>query len=159
MRNFYSVLQVSPKASEAQIKAAFRTLAKTCHPDLKPGDKGAEEIFQEAEQAYRFLSNPETRKMYDAFLAERRAIERQRLRRSAITMSASFVLTAAAVILTVLWLNVASLPWAGGSVSAGTRMGTTVRGHVAVARASRPASGTENMAQTDAVPAEAASPQ
>ena len=158
MRNFYSVLQVPPKASEAEIKAAFRTLAKTCHPDLKPGDKDAEEVFQEAEQAYRFLSNPETRKMYDAFLAERRATEWQRRRRSAVTMSASFMLTSAAVILTVLWLNVASFPWAGGSVSAGTSMGSAVRGHVGGGRASG-AAPAKDMAQSEGAPAQAITSQ
>jgi DnaJ-class molecular chaperone len=119
MRNFYSVLQVAPKASEAEIKAAFRTLAKSCHPDLKPGDRQAEEAFQEAKRAYTFLSNPETRKMYDAFLAERKAAERQRRWRSAFTMSASFALTAAVVIVTMLWLNMGSFPFAGGRLSAG----------------------------------------
>jgi curved DNA-binding protein CbpA len=119
MRNFYSVLQVAPKASEAEIKAAFRALAKTCHPDLKPGDRQAEEVFQEAKQAYTFLSNPETRKMYDAFLAQRSAAAWQRRWRSAMTMSATFVLTAATVILAVLWLNVGSITLVGGRLSAG----------------------------------------
>ena len=159
MRNFYSVLQVAPKASEAEIKAAFRTLAKTCHPDLKPGDKEAEETFQEAEQAYRFLSNPEARKKYDAFLAERSATERQRRRRSAMTMSASFALTAAAVILTVLWLNVASLPSAGGRPTSGTSIGAAERSHVEVARASRALPATEDMERSDATPARRTSPQ
>jgi DnaJ-class molecular chaperone len=113
MRNFYSVLQVAPKAGEVEIKAAFRMLAKACHPDLKPGDKTAEAAFQEAKQAYICLTNPETRKRYDAFLAERSAVERKRWRRSVMTMSATFVITAAVVILTVLWLNVGSLSFAG----------------------------------------------
>ena len=148
MRNFYSVLQVAPKASEAEIKAAFRTLAKTCHPDLTPGDKEAEEAFQEAKRAYRFLSNPETRKKYDAFLAERRAAERQRRRASAMTMSATFVLTAAAVILTVLWLNVASLPSRVDARLRG-RIGAAERSHVEVARTSRTAPATEGMERSD----------
>jgi curved DNA-binding protein CbpA len=110
MRNFYAVLRVAPKASEAEIKTAFRNLAKTCHPDVRPGDPEAEKAFQEARRAYRFLSNPETRKVYDRFLANRRALERQRLRRAAATMSASFVLTAAAVFVAMLWLQQGSLP-------------------------------------------------
>lgn len=132
MRNFYSVLQVAPKASEAEIKSAFRMLAKACHPDLKPGDKGAEEAFQEVKQAYTCLSNPETRKVYDAFLAERRAVQRKRWRSSAMTMSATFVLTAAAVILTFLWLNVGSLSFAGERLS----VGTASRGHMEMANVS-----------------------
>jgi DnaJ-class molecular chaperone len=119
MRNFYSVLQVASKAGEAEIKAAFRTLAKTCHPDLRPGDRQAEEVFQEAKQAYMVLSNAESRKMYDAFLAERNAVERQRRRRSTMTMSATFVLTVATVILAALWLNVGSVAFGGKQLSAG----------------------------------------
>lgn len=110
MRNFYAVLRVAPKASDAEIKTAFRNLAKTCHPDVRPGDPEAEKAFQEARRAYRFLSNPETRRVYDRFLANRRALERQRLRRAAATMSASFVLTAATVFLAMLWLQQGSLP-------------------------------------------------
>jgi DnaJ-class molecular chaperone len=150
MRNFYSVLQVTPKASEAEIKAAFRMLAKTCHPDLKPGDRQAEEAFQEAKQAYTFLSHPETRKMYDAFLAERSAADRQQRRRSVATMSAAFVLTAAAVIVTFLWLNVGSLPFMGGRASAGA----AERGHMEVARAPGSAPALEDAALSDPAPAE-----
>jgi DnaJ-class molecular chaperone len=105
MRDFYSVLDVAPKAKDAEIKAAFRNLAKTCHPDVRPGDRGAEETFQEAKRAYRFLANAETRKIYDAFLADRRAAKRLRLRRAATTMSASFLLTAATVLLAAAWLH------------------------------------------------------
>ena len=110
MQNFYSVLQVARKASEAEIKAAFRNVAKTCHPDVKPGDPEAEKAFQEAKRAYKFLSNPETRKIYDDFLAHRQAAARQRLRRAAATMSATFLLTAASVVLVVLWLSDGGLP-------------------------------------------------
>jgi DnaJ-class molecular chaperone len=159
MRNFYSVLQVAPNAGEAEIKAAFRMLAKTCHPDLKPGDRQAEETFQEAEQAYRVLSNTEARKKYDAFLAEQSATQRQRRRRSAMTMSASFALTAAAVILTVLWLNVASLPSAGGRPTSATTIGAAERSHVEVARVSPTSPATEDMERSDAAPAGRTSPQ
>jgi curved DNA-binding protein CbpA len=105
MQNFYAVLRVAPKASDAEIKAAFRNVAKACHPDLKPGDPEAEEAFQEAKRAYKFLSNPETRKIYDGFLAQRQAAARQRRRRAAATMSATFLLTAATVVLVALWLH------------------------------------------------------
>jgi curved DNA-binding protein CbpA len=105
MRNFYSVLRVAPKASEAEIKTAFRNLAKTCHPDVRPGDSAAEEAFQEAKRAYKFLSNPETRKVYDDYLASRRALERRRFRRAAATMSTTFVLTAATVLGAAFWVE------------------------------------------------------
>jgi curved DNA-binding protein CbpA len=105
MQTFYSVLQVAPKASEAEIKAAFRHLAKACHPDMRPGDREAEEAFQEVKRAYKFLSNPETRKLYDKFLADRRAADRLRWRRAATTMSATFLLTAAGVLVAMLLLQ------------------------------------------------------
>ena len=110
MRNLYSVLQVAPKASDAEIKAAFRNVVKTCHPDVKPGDPEAEQAFQEAKRAYKFLSKPETRKIYDDYLAHRQAAARQRLRRAAATMSATFLLTAASVVLVGLWLSGTGLP-------------------------------------------------
>jgi curved DNA-binding protein CbpA len=113
MRNLYAVLRVAPKASDAEIKSAFRSLAKTCHPDLRPGDRNAEEAFQEVKRAYTFLSNPETRKMYDAFLASQRAVARARLRRAAATMCATFALTAATVVLAAVWVHEGGLPFSG----------------------------------------------
>src|SRR5262245_38156835 len=113
MRNLYSVLDVAPKASDAEIKSAFRHLAKTCHPDVRPGDKEAEEAFQEVKRAYKFLSNPETRKVYDAFLAARRAAARRRFMRAATTMCTSCLLTTASALLAMVWLQ-GSGPFAGG---------------------------------------------
>jgi curved DNA-binding protein CbpA len=103
MRDPYSVLRVAPKASDAEIKSAFRTLAKACHPDVRPGDRGAEETFHEARQAYLYLSNPENRRLYDDYLESQRAAERVRRRRALRTMSASFLLTVAAVALAAVW--------------------------------------------------------
>jgi curved DNA-binding protein CbpA len=105
MRDFYTVLGVAPKASDTEIKAAFRNLAKICHPDVKPGDPEADRAFQEARRAYRFLSNPVSRKIYDDFLAQQRASSRQRIRRAATTMTASFVLTAVTGLLVLAWLQ------------------------------------------------------
>jgi curved DNA-binding protein CbpA len=103
MRNLYAVLQVTPKASDAEIKAAFRSVAKTCHPDVRPGDRKAEQAFHEAREAYRYLANPETRRMYDDYLESQRTAGRARRRRAMRTMSASFVLTVMAVVLTAIW--------------------------------------------------------
>jgi DnaJ-class molecular chaperone len=103
MRNLYSVLQVAPKASDAEIRSAFRTLAKTCHPDVRPGDQKAEQAFHEAREAYRYLANPEMRKLYDDYLASQHAARRARRRRAVRTMSASFLLTATAVVLAAVW--------------------------------------------------------
>jgi DnaJ-class molecular chaperone len=112
MQDLYNVLHVAPEASGAEIKAAFRNMAKTCHPDMKPGDSGADATFQEIKRAYELLSNPEARKVYDEFLAIRRATKRRRLRRAAATMSASFVLTAVTVVGAMIWLQ------SGGASSA-----------------------------------------
>jgi DnaJ-class molecular chaperone len=103
MRDLYSVLHVAPKASDAEIKSAFRNVAKTCHPDVRPGDAEAERTFHEARQAYVYLSNPEMRRIYDDFLGAKRAAERTRRRRAVRTMSASFLLTVMAVALAVVW--------------------------------------------------------
>lgn len=66
-RDYYDVLGVKRDASEDQIKAAYRKLARKHHPDLNPGDKSAEERFKELQNAYSVLSDPETRKKYDQF--------------------------------------------------------------------------------------------
>ena len=61
----YSVLGVSKDASDAEIKKAYRRIAKECHPDLKPGDAGAEAKFKAAAAAYDLLKDPEKRAQYD----------------------------------------------------------------------------------------------
>jgi DnaJ-class molecular chaperone len=64
-RDYYRVLGVDRKATQADIKKAFRKLARQCHPDVCPGDKSAEERFKEINEAYEVLSDPEKRKKYD----------------------------------------------------------------------------------------------
>ena len=66
-RDYYEVLGVPKSASDADIKKAFRTLAKKYHPDMHPGDKECEEKFKEAQEAYAVLSDAEKRKQYDQF--------------------------------------------------------------------------------------------
>jgi len=61
----YSVLGVSKDASAAEIKKAYRRIAKDCHPDLKPGDAKAEARFKAAAAAYDLLKDPETRAKFD----------------------------------------------------------------------------------------------
>ena len=54
-------------ASDADVKKAFRRLARELHPDVNPGDPDAAERFRETSEAYEALSNPETRARYDRF--------------------------------------------------------------------------------------------
>src|SRR5213075_3200408 len=65
MRDPYEVLGVSRKASEAEIKKAFRSLAKKYHPDTKGGDAAAQKKFQEISGAYDILGDKEKRAKFD----------------------------------------------------------------------------------------------
>jgi molecular chaperone DnaJ len=65
-KDFYAILGVPADADAAAVKKAYRKLARTLHPDQKPGDKAAEKRFKEIGEAYAVLSNPEERKQYDA---------------------------------------------------------------------------------------------
>jgi DnaJ-domain-containing protein 1 len=67
----YDVLQVGAQADEAIILAAFRVLARTYHPDLN-SDPGAPERMRELNAAYRVLSDPRRRAIYDLELNQRR---------------------------------------------------------------------------------------
>lgn len=68
-KDFYKVLGVAKDASEADIKKAYRKLAKDLHPDRNPGDSAAEKRFKEVGEAFSVLSDPEQRKQYDAIRA------------------------------------------------------------------------------------------
>ncbi|MEX2618303.1 MAG: J domain-containing protein [Alphaproteobacteria bacterium] len=65
MRDPYEILGVSPTASDAELKSAYRKLAKELHPDVNPGDTIVEQRFKEVSSAYRMLSDRETRANYD----------------------------------------------------------------------------------------------
>ena len=66
-RDYYEVLGLQKGASEADIKKAFKTMARKYHPDLHPGDKEAEEKFKEINEAYSVLNDPEKKARYDQF--------------------------------------------------------------------------------------------
>ncbi len=66
-RDYYEVLGVAREADEAEIKKAFRRLARELHPDVNAHDPQAEEKFKEAAEAYEVLSDAERRRLYDAY--------------------------------------------------------------------------------------------
>jgi molecular chaperone DnaJ len=66
-RDYYEVLGVARDASEADVKKAFRRLARELHPDVNRDDPTAEQRFKEAAEAYEVLSDPERRATYDRY--------------------------------------------------------------------------------------------
>jgi DnaJ-class molecular chaperone len=84
-RDYYKTLGVERNATEAQIKSAYRKLARKVHPDVNPNNKDAERQFKEINEAYQVLSDPEKRRKYDELGAdwERGATEDEVFRRYA----------------------------------------------------------------------------
>lgn len=66
-RDYYEVLGVGKNADDAELKKAYRKIAKKYHPDVNPGDTEAEKKFKEASEAYAVLSDAEKRRQYDQF--------------------------------------------------------------------------------------------
>ncbi len=77
-KDYYAVLGVPKTASSAEVKKAFRKLARQHHPDAKPGDAAAERKFKEINEANEVLSDPAKRKQYDDLGANWEAISRAR---------------------------------------------------------------------------------
>ncbi|MFI2753768.1 DnaJ C-terminal domain-containing protein [Cellulomonas sp. P22] len=68
-KDYYAVLGVPKGADQAEIKKAYRKLARKMHPDHNPGDASAEAKFKEVGEAYSVLSDPEQRQQYDQLRA------------------------------------------------------------------------------------------
>ncbi|NJD02423.1 MAG: molecular chaperone DnaJ, partial [Ruminiclostridium sp.] len=66
-RDYYEVLGVEKNASDAEIKKAYRKVAKQFHPDVNQEDKSAESKFKEANEAYEVLSDPQKKARYDQY--------------------------------------------------------------------------------------------
>lgn len=65
--DYYKILELDKKASEADIKKAYRRLARKYHPDVNPNDENAKKKFQQINEANEVLSNAENRKKYDQY--------------------------------------------------------------------------------------------
>jgi DnaJ-class molecular chaperone len=66
-KDFYELLGVDNDCSQADIKAAYRRLARKFHPDVNPGDEKAAHRFKEVKEAYDVLKNPLTRDKFDQY--------------------------------------------------------------------------------------------
>ena len=66
-RDYYEVLGISKGAGEAEIKKAYRSMAKKYHPDMNPGDAEAEAKFKEVNEAYAVLSDADKKAQYDQY--------------------------------------------------------------------------------------------
>jgi curved DNA-binding protein CbpA len=96
VQHLYEVLGVRFGAGDAEIKAAFRSLAKQLHPDLNPGDADADQRLRAVIRAYQTFSDPPSRAAYDAHLGRQRSLRRWRAGARGTTMLTVFVLTVAA---------------------------------------------------------------
>ncbi|MGE3315472.1 MAG: DnaJ C-terminal domain-containing protein [Planctomycetaceae bacterium] len=65
--DYYKTLEVKREASEAEIRKAYKKLARKYHPDTRPDDKDAAEKFKKIQEAYGVLGNAEKREQYDRY--------------------------------------------------------------------------------------------
>jgi DnaJ-class molecular chaperone len=101
MPHLYGVLGIATNANRAEVKSAFRSLAKSCHPDVQGGN---ELRFKEISHAYSTLVHPARRAVYDAQCAQARAGARRRLAGTVATLAASFMLTISSGVAVAGWL-------------------------------------------------------
>jgi len=76
-KDYYATLGVSKTATEKELKAAYRKLARKHHPDVNPGDPSAESKFKELNEAYEVLGDPDKRRKYDELGANWKQYEQQ----------------------------------------------------------------------------------
>src|SRR5688500_826063 len=72
MQNYYEILKVSPQASRAEIKSAYRRLARKLHPDKNAGSEETARAFAAIAEAWEILGNPKEREVYDRRYAQAR---------------------------------------------------------------------------------------
>jgi DnaJ-class molecular chaperone len=103
------MLGVDRDADTADIKLAFRKLAKVHHPDLNAGDAFAKERFQAIHSAYDILRRPDARASYDRACAIACAQAHRRMKSAAVAMAASFMLTVTSGLLVAGWMRIEGL--------------------------------------------------
>ena len=106
MSTFYRVLGVTSQADDAEIKLAFRRLAKAFHPDVNPGDAQAAQRIREINRAYATLRDSSARAVYDRECAHECARVRRRWLSATLTMSACFAITVISGLLVAAWMQV-----------------------------------------------------
>jgi curved DNA-binding protein CbpA len=105
MSTLYHILGLPQGATQEQVKAAFRALARRFHPDVNAGSETAEQRFKEVNQAYETLADPGARAAYDRALL-RRAVEVRRRRWTfATTAATTFALTTSAIGPALWWTH------------------------------------------------------
>ncbi|MDX2495419.1 MAG: DnaJ domain-containing protein [Desulfuromusa sp.] len=75
--NYYRLLGIPPDSGQRRIKSAYRSLAKRFHPDRNSGSETAAELFRQVNHAYRVLSDPKLRTLYDQKLSRQDNLDKQ----------------------------------------------------------------------------------